>query len=209
MKQHITIFGFYCALVAFVAIVAYGAVQILQVLGVLHYPLDDRLIYGCSLAIAPAFLLAILAFHELSPVERRFWPHAAVLFAVLYAGYVILMYSVQLATVIPTSLVNRQETVLTVKPHSFFWTLDALGYICMGISTFFAGLGMPRKGSRNLWLRRFLLANGFILPLICFAYFYPQFTTMTLLIGSPWLVTASGSMLLLAVYFYKVRRLKS
>lgn len=200
MKKQIALTGLYCALAAFLATLGFGTVQVLQVAGFVNYPLDVRLIYGFSLAIAPPFLLAMLAFHQLIPEERRFWSQAALLFTLLYAVYVILMYSVQLATVIPASLRDPRETLLTVKPHSFFWTLDALGYICLGIATFLAAFAL-KKGRATLWLRRFLLANGYILPLICTAYFYQHFSTWVLFLGAPWLITAPGSMLLLALFF--------
>jgi len=202
MKKQIASAGFYSGLIAFAAAIAYGLVQILQVADLLHYPLDDRLIYGFSLAIAPPFLLAILALHRLLPDDRRFWSHASLLYALLYAAYVIMMYAVQLATVIPGSLTGPRDTILTVKPHSFFWTLDALGYICMGISTLLAALAL-RQHRDTQWLRRFLLANGLVVPLICVAYFYPHFSTTILFIGSPWLITAPGSMLLLSLFFRK------
>ena len=41
--------GFWSGLSAFAATVAYDLVQILQVLGVLHFPLDEILIFGTSL----------------------------------------------------------------------------------------------------------------------------------------------------------------
>lgn len=200
MKRQAALAGFYFALAAFLATAGYGIVQIMQVAGWLTYPLADRLIYGFSLAIAPPFLLSILAYHYIIPEERRFWSHAALLFALLYTVFVVLMYGVQLATVIPASLHNRQQTVLTVTPHSFFWTVDALGYICMGISTFLAAFAL-KKQAGTLWLRRLLLANGWVVPLIGVAYFYPHFNTGVLLIGAPWLITAPGSMLLLARFF--------
>jgi hypothetical protein len=202
MKKNVALPGYYFALAAFVATVGYGVVQILQVVGAVKYPLDARLIYGFSLGIAPFYLLAILAFHYIVPEERRYWSHAALLFATLYAGFVVLMYGVQLATVIPASLRDPQETLLTVTPHSFFWTIDALGYICMGISTFLAAFAL-RKDPGTIWLRGFLLANGLDVPLICLAYFYPHFSTLLLFIGSPWLITAPGSTLLLEIYFKK------
>ncbi|QEM02567.1 hypothetical protein DIU31_003185 [Mucilaginibacter rubeus] len=200
MKNNIAIVGFYAAMAAFLAMVGYGIVQILQVAGVTGYPLDDILIYGFSLAIAPPFLIAILALHHIVPGDRKFWSHAALLFALLYTVYVVMMYSVQLATVIPVSLHNPSVNILTVTPHSFFWTLDALGYICMSLSTLFAAFVFKRDGAQKS-LRRFLIANGLMIPLISFAYFYPHFSTWVLFIGTPWLVTAPGSVLLLAAFF--------
>ena len=165
MKRNIALAGFYFALASFFAVVGYGIVQILQVAGAVTYPLDARLIYGFSLCIAPPFLLATLAFHYILPEDRRFWSHAALLFALLYTVFVVMMYGVQLATVIPASLVDPRDTLLTVTPHSLFWTIDALGYICMGISTFLAAFAL-RKDRKTLWLRRFLLANGCVVALI-------------------------------------------
>lgn len=182
MKRNVALTGFYLSLSAFVATIGYGVVQILQVIGVLVYPMDDRLIYGFSLGIAPPFLLAMLAFHYILPEERRFWSHAALLFSLLYTSYVVLMYGVQLATVIPASLRDPRQTLLTVTPHSFFWTLDALGYICMGIATFLAAFSLKHSNS-SVWLRRFFLANGMVVPLICVAYFYPHFSAVVLFIG--------------------------
>ncbi|MGZ3810416.1 MAG: hypothetical protein ACXVJN_01750 [Mucilaginibacter sp.] len=199
MKRNVALAGFYLALTAFFAAIGYGVVQLLQVAGMLSYPTDDQLIYGFSLGIAPPFLLAMLSLHYILPEERRFWSHAGLLFSLLYTGYVVLMYGVQLATVIPSSLRDPRQTLLTVTPHSFFWTLDALGYICMGIATFLAAFAL-QSGNNTLWLRRFFLANGLVVPLICVAYFYPHFSTLLLFIGSPWLITAPGSMLLLALF---------
>lgn len=200
MEKKVAIIGYYSALAAFFAAVGYGIVQVLQIAGLLVYPLDARLIYGFSLAIAPSFLLAVLALHYSTPGQHRFFSHAALLFALLYTVYVILMYGIQLATVIPASLKDARETLLTVTPHSLFWTVDALGYICMGTSTLMAYFALPRLG-QTLWLRGLLLANGLTVPLICFAYFYPHFSVWVLLAGSPWLITAPGSLLLLALYF--------
>lgn len=73
--------GFWTALVAFVAASGYSVVQILQVIGLVSHPWDEILIYGFSLFIAAPFMLALLALHYVTPNEKRFWSHAAVLFA--------------------------------------------------------------------------------------------------------------------------------
>lgn len=203
MKRTVALCGYGFSLWAFLAMAGYGLAQISQVMGWISYPLADRLIYGFSLAIAPAFLLAMLAFCELLPAERRFWAHAGLLFSLLYTTFVVLMYSVQLATVIPASLRDQRPTLLTVTPHSLFWTIDGIGYICMGIATFLAAFSLNSRKQDALWLRWFLLANGAVVPLLCVAYFYPHFSTAVLLIGSPWLITAPGSMVALGLFFLK------
>ncbi|MGZ3854349.1 MAG: hypothetical protein ACXVBX_16255 [Flavisolibacter sp.] len=189
--------GFWSALVAFVAASGYSVAQILQVVGVVGPPWDGILIYGFSLFIATPFMLALLALHYVTPNENRFWSHAAVLFAVMYTIYVTLNYVVQLTAVIPYVAPNP---VLVQTPHSLFWTVDALGYITLGLATLFAVPLFAKQGLQK-WLRWFFLANGLITPVIAFVYFYPNFSTTLLLLGLPWIVTAPGSMLLLALFF--------
>jgi hypothetical protein len=191
--------GFWSALVAFVAASGFSIAQILQLIGLIRYPWDEILIYGFSLFIAVPFMLALLALHYVTPDEKRFWSHAAVLFAVMYATYVSLNYVVQLTAVIPYGAPNP---VLVQTPHSLFWTVDALGYIALGLATLFAVPVFAKQGLQK-WLRWFFLANGLITPLIAFVYFYPYFSTTLLLLGLPWIVTATGSMLLLALFFWE------
>ncbi len=202
MQKYIYRFGQYSASISFLAALAYCIVQILQVAGVIVYPLDDILIYSFSLCIAPPFLLSILALHYSISGEKKIWSHGALLFALMYTIFVTIMYTVQLATVIPQSMHDKSPGVLTVTPHSFFWTLDALGYISMGISTLFASFVFENKRPQRL-IRIFFIANAAVVPLISMAYFYPHFSVALLFIGSPWMITAPGSILLLALFFKK------
>ncbi|MGN6476498.1 MAG: hypothetical protein ACTHKV_04680 [Flavipsychrobacter sp.] len=198
----VTRFGYYSAGISFVAIIAYGTVQIAQVAGLVSYPADATLIYTTSLCIAPSFMLAILALHYSTPGERKLWSHAGLLFAVLYAMSASLMYVEQLATVIPASVKGEVNAALTVTPHSLFWTLDAMAYIFMGIATLFAAGALTNLG-RGKRVRYFFIAHGIMVPVISVVYFYPQFSIPLLLLGTPWLVTAAGSMLALALWFKK------
>jgi hypothetical protein len=194
--------GFYSALIAFIASVGYDVAQILQLVGIFKFPLDNILIFGFSLLIPIPFILAMLALHYSVSEDKKIWTHAALLFTVMYATYVTLNYVVQLATVIPMTLRGALDEVriLDQTPHSLFWDIDALGYIFMGLATLFAVPVFAKKGL-ELWVRRFFLANALITPVIALVYFYPTFSITLLLLGSPWMITASGSMLLLALYF--------
>ena len=96
--------GFWAGLMAFVSTAAYVIVQVLQVAGVLYFPLDEILIYGTSLCIVIPFILEMLALHYVTPGEKKFWSHAALLSSILYSVFVTANYVVQLATVIPEKL---------------------------------------------------------------------------------------------------------
>ncbi len=200
-----TTIGFYCALIAFMAALGYGVAQILQILGFVVFPLDAILIFGFSLGIATPFMLSILALHYTVPNEKKIWTHAALLFAIIYTTYVTLNYVVQLGTVIPMTLNGTSDEirVLIQSPHSLFWDVDALGYIFLGMTTLFAFPVFVKHGLQS-WLRWFFLANALFTPVIALIYFYPHFSVTLLLLGLPWLITAPGSMLLLALFFRKL-----
>lgn len=196
--------GFWSGLIAFFSTAAFTVVQILQLLGVLNYPLDEILIYGFSLCIVIPFLLEMLALHYISPTEKKFWSHAALIFTVLYVAFVTANYVVQLATVIPMTLQGTSDEILILRqtPHSLFWDFDAIGYIFMGFATLFAVPIFEKQGFQR-WVRYSFLVHSLVTPLIVFVYFYPNFSEKLLLIAIPWSITAPVSMLLLAVMFKK------
>jgi len=113
-------------------------------------------------------------------------------------------YVVQLATVIPMTLEGRLDEIriLQQTPHSMFWNFDAMGYVFMGFATLAAVPIFHTKGFEK-WVRRVLLANALITPLIGIVYFYPRYSSTLLLIALPWMITAPLSMLLIAINFRK------
>jgi len=205
MNSTINKIGFWSGLTAFVATICYGIVQLLQMYSVLSYPYDERLIYGTSLCIVIPFVLEMLALHYITPDEKKFWSHAALIFTILYAVFVTANYVVQLVTVIPMTLKGSLDEVriLQQTPHSLFWDFDALGYIFMGLATLFAIPIFNRSGFQK-WVRRAFIANALVTPLISIVYFYPDYSFDLLIFGFPWIVTAPLFMLLLAVLFRKI-----
>jgi hypothetical protein len=199
-SRGVRVAGFRSALIAFVGAAGYDVAQVLQLIGFLKPPWDGILIFGFSLVIAVPFMVAMVALHQVTPPERRFWSHTALLMSVVYVTYVTLNYVVQLAVVIPRLTTEVSLGVLDQTPHSLFWTLDALGYIFLGAATLFAAPVLAGSASRR-WVRRFFLANALVTPVIALVYFYPRFSIPLLLLGTPWLVTAPGSFLTLALMF--------
>ena len=192
--------GYWCGLAPFTSTVAFDIVQILRVAGVLRFPVDEILIYGTSLLIVVPFILEMLALHHITAVEKRFWTHAALVFTIIYAVFVSANYVVQLATVIPAKLhgITGATPLLEQTPHSMFWDYDAIGYIAMGLGCLLAIPALNSAGFER-WVRRSLLANALVTPLICIVYFAPTFSTRLLFLGLPWAITAPLFMLMLAI----------
>ncbi len=204
MNNIINKIGFWSGLIAFASTTAYVIVQLLQVFGVLHYPLDEFLIYGTSLCIIIPFVLEILALHYVTPDGKKFWSHAALIFSTIYSVFVTANYVVQLATVIPMKLKGAGDTIriLEQTPHSLFWDFDALGYIFMGLAMLIAIPAFEKQGFQK-WVRISFLANAIVTPLIAFVYFYPTYSEKLLFLGFPLGITAPVAMLMLAIMFKK------
>lgn len=207
MNHTIHKIGFWSGLIAFLATIAYIVFQLLQLYDLLTYPLDEILIYGSSLCIVIPFVLEVLALHYITPEEKKFWSHGALIFAILYAVFVTANYVVQLATVIPMTMKGHLDEIriLQQTPHSLFWDFDALGYIFMGLATLIA---IPVFDRRRLhkWVRVSFIANAIVTPLITIVYFYPQYSYSLLMLGFPWAITAPASMLSLAIMFMKASK---
>ena len=190
--------GMWAALAACAASTGYGVVQTMQILGITKPPLDAILIFGVSICIATPFVIAMVALLYAVPAEKRVWTHAGIAFAGMYATLVSLVYMTELFVTIPAQLQGAADKVqfVTLSEHSFFWAVDALGYIFMSFATLLAAGAFAWRGLQG-WLKLFFVAHGVQAPLIVLILVRPDL----LLIGSPWIVTAPVSMLLLAIFF--------
>ncbi len=196
--------GYWSGLVAGIATAAFTIFQTLQLLRVFPYPYDEISIYGSSLCIAVPFILEMLALYYVAPAGKKYWSHAALIFAVLYAPFVIANYVVQLATVIPMVAQGAGDQIQLLKqtPHSLFWDFDAIGYIFMGLATL-AAIPVFEKQGFQKWVRWAFIIHSATTPFIAYVYFFPVFSEKLLLLGAPWGLTAPAFMLLLAFMFKK------
>jgi len=191
--------GFRAGAAAATATVAYDVVQILQVVGALHFPADEILIFGTSLCIVVPFVLAMVALHYSRPVDVRFWTHAALIFTTMYAVFASTNYVVQLATVIPAKLGGTIDAVrlLEQTPHSLLWDLDALAYLSMGLAALLIIPALGRSGLERK-ARLACMAHVAATVLAGIVYFYPTYSNRLLMVGLPWGITAPVFMLLVA-----------
>jgi hypothetical protein len=192
--------GFWAGMAASTATVAYDVVQILQVVGVVHFPLDEILIFGTSLCIVVPFILEMLAFHYSRPIESRFWSHAGLIFTTMYAVFGSANYVVQLTTVIPAKLRGAADTVRVLEqtPHSLLWDFDAMAYLAMGFAALLIIPALRRSGVERR-VRIACMAHVVATVLAGIVYFHSTYSNKLLLLGFPWGITAPLFMLLLAV----------
>lgn len=191
--------GFWAGVAAGSATAAYDVVQILQVVGVLHFPADEILIFGTSLCIVIPFVLAMLALHYTRPIESRFWTHAALIFTTMYAVFGSANYVVQLTTVIPAKLRGAADTVAVLEqtPHSLLWDFDALAYLAMGVTTLLIIPALRAHGAEQR-VRVACMLHVVATALSAVVYFHSTYSYKLLLLGFPWGITAPLFMFLLA-----------
>jgi hypothetical protein len=97
MNKTINKVGFRSGLIAFASTAAYVIVQLLQVMGVLPYPLDEILIYGTSLCIVIPFVLEMLALHYATADTKSFgaMPPSSFLLFIPYSLHQIMLFNWQ------------------------------------------------------------------------------------------------------------------
>ena len=170
-------------------------------LSLLPVPWDQIVAVGASILIAPSFVLLMVGLHYFAPEAKRLWTHGAIAFAILYAGFVSVVY-VTLLFVVEPHVVNHTESAVgpfLFAKGSFTQMVDGLGYTYMSLAV---GLTAPIFAGRGLssWLRWIAIlslpsALGVLISYITYSFPYEL-----LGIGSL-LVPIYG--VLLAIYFRK------
>ncbi len=176
---------------------AYDIPQILQVAGLLRDPWDRVLIFIPSLALAPAFVLAMAGAHAATPRPLQVWSLGALALAILYAADVSLIYVVQLGAVIPGELRGHRALAAFAAccgqgmPAT---AIDLLGYTYMSIATALLAPAFQGAGLRR-GLRWTLVVNGALAPVLIGQLAWPEL----IWVGAIWMATFPAAMVLLAL----------
>jgi hypothetical protein len=113
-------------------------------------------------------------------------------------------YFVQLTLVGPRLArgeVQGIEMFVFVPFDSFLYAVDILGYSFMSVATLVAALALRDRGIERI-ARRFMIANGLLVPFVALQMYYPPL----LWIAALWAITFPGAMLSLAVLFGRAER---
>jgi len=201
--------GLWSAVLASIFSIAYDIGQIGEWIGLMGSgggPENDSTWYGLVALLVPSLFLGISfvilmgSVHRQTPTERKIWSQTGLTFAIMYGTLICMNYFVQLTLVAPALYGgNVPEHVRPFLFHvfnSFIYSVDLLGYSFMSLSTLFAAFAFTGLGVEKT-VRRFLIANGVIVPFIVLQTFYhPLIWGATL-----WAVTLPGSTISLAVLF--------
>lgn len=162
-------------------------------------PLAIGLLLTPSLLLASAFVVLMVSVHQAAAPEARIWTHIAIVFAVMYAVLVSLVYYVQLTYVGPHLAAGMAEevSVFLFEPFdSFLYAVDILGYTFMSVSTLFAANASPGQGIAR-WARWSLRANGLLIPFLALQMYVPS-----LIYGAAlWAITFPAATISLALLF--------
>lgn len=201
--------GFWSALAASLFSLVYVVAQLAEWVGLLgsaggpesaSTSLGLVVLLTPSLFLGTAFVILLVSVHYSVPAERRVWSHLGIVFGTLYAVLVSVNYYVQLTFVLPHLL--RDDVGGGVHPFlfvpfdSFLYSVDLLGYSFMSLATLFVAFAFTGPGLERI-VRRFLLANGLLLPFLALQIYYPPL----IWIASLWAITFPGATISLALLF--------
>jgi len=204
--------GFWSAVLASLFSIIYVVGQVAEWLGWLgsgggpesaSTPFGLFVLLTPSLLLGSSFLVLVVCIHQLAAPDRRVWSHAAVAFATVYAVMISINYFVQLAWVAPrlaSGNVHGIEPFIFEPFDSFLYAVDILGYSFMSLSTLFAARVFTGGGQERV-VRRFLTANGLLIPFLLFQ----MHVHWLIWIASLWAVTFPGATWSLAVLFRRAR----
>jgi hypothetical protein len=165
-------------------------------------PLGIVVLLTPSLFLGSAFLLLLVAVHQVARPERKVWSLAALAFGTVYTALISINYYVQLAWVAPRLAEGRtagMEPFLFVPFDSFLYAVDILGYSFMSVATLLASRVFLGGGVERV-ARGFLLANGLLLPFLALQ----MYVHGLIWIAALWAVTFPGSTWALAVFFRRL-----
>lgn len=204
--------GYWSAVLCSVFSIAYVVAQLLEWAGMLgsaggpesmSTPLGTAVLLTPSLLLGSAFLVLMVCVHRWAPPERKVWSQIGLAFATAYAVLISLVYYVQLTFVAPrlaSGNLERAEPFLFVPFDSFLYSVDLMGYTFMSVATLFAAFAFTGKGIERT-VRRFMIANGLLIPFLAFQIYYNPL----IWVASLWGVTFPGATLSLAVLFRRER----
>ena len=127
--------------------------------------------YIASMIIAFSFVPMVCALAAKSKIETKAAADIAMIFAGMYATFILIIYFTQVTTLRNEILTEQVVALLDYTTFGLFFNLNLLGYGLMSVSTFFIGLTIQTNSKSAKALKWLLIAHGifvitsFIMPI--------------------------------------------
>ena len=116
--------------------------------------------YFVCMFLPMGYLMMAAGLHHESGEGRRVAATVGLLFAVVYAVLILLVYFAQTSSVRLGGLNEQALDILDFKRGGLLFNYDLLGYGMMALSTFFLGLSVRADGRADKWLKGLLMLHG-------------------------------------------------
>ena len=133
-------------------------------------PFDFGSYFVCML-LPIGYIMAAAGLCKESDEKHKVAAFAGMAFAVVYAGFIFLVYFAQTTSVRLDGLNEQAIRILDFSRGGLIFNYDLLGYGMMALSTFFLGLTIEAKTKADKWLQVLMVVHGifffpcFILPM--------------------------------------------
>lgn len=133
--------------------------------------------------------------------EQRVSANIGLVFSVIYAVLIFLVYFAQTTSVRLENLNEQAARILDYQRGGLLFNYDLLGYGMMALSTFFVGLSIKADSNSDKWLKYLMMIHG-IFFISCF--FVPMTGVFTSMATGE---TGNGgtiALLIWCVYFFPI-----
>ncbi len=132
--------------------------------------------YGICILLACGYIIMVGAFSSYTTKAVESAKYASIIFAIIYAVFVILVYYAQITTLVQNTLTEQATLILDYQKFGLFFSYNLFGYGMLSISTFFLGLTISDEHKENKTLKLLLIIHG-IFSLVCFIPILGVFNT--------------------------------
>ncbi|MGD9559312.1 MAG: hypothetical protein AB7V55_01730 [Oscillospiraceae bacterium] len=123
--------------------------------------------YTACIFLACGYVAMACAYSSYAAEETQSAKYIGMIFAALYAVFVIAVYYAQVTTVRQYALSEQAQYLLDYGKFGLFFSYDLFGYGMLAISTFFIGLTINPQSHETKILKALLLIHG-VFCVVCF-----------------------------------------
>ncbi len=127
--------------------------------------------YIVCMILPIGYIMMAVGFHYESVERFRVFANLGVVFSVIYAVLIFLVYFAQITTVRLEEMSEQAVRILDYQRGGLLFNYDLLGYGMMALSTFFIGLSIQPDSKADKWMKYLMMIHGiffiscFIMPM--------------------------------------------